>query len=54
MGLVAEEDDLYTVFCTGFEDEPDWVGTLSGETATTCAIGKLTVRVVWEPTSPEG
>jgi hypothetical protein len=53
LGLIPEEDkNVYTIFYSGFEDEPDWESILAGDMRTTCAIGKVTVRLVWETVSP--
>jgi hypothetical protein len=53
LGLVAEEDkNVYSLFYTGFVDEPDWESILAGDMQTACAIGRVTVRLVWETVSP--
>ncbi len=46
LGLVAEGGGVYTVYYTGFEQEPDWQALLAGNAAqTSCAIGLVKVRL---------
>jgi hypothetical protein len=45
LGLVDEGNGRYTVFYTGFEQEPDWQRLLTGYGKETCAIGFAEVRL---------
>jgi peptidoglycan/xylan/chitin deacetylase (PgdA/CDA1 family) len=45
LGLVDEGGGRYTVFYTGFEQEPDWTRLLRGEGRETCAIGFAEVSI---------
>ena len=45
LGLVAEGDGRYTIFYTGFEQNPDWPRLLRGKGKETCAVGFVEVRV---------
>ena len=45
LGLVAEADGRYTIFYTGFEQNPDWPRLLRGKGKETCAVGFVEVRV---------
>ena len=45
LGLVDEGDGRYTVFYTGFEQDPDWPRLLTGHGKETCAIGLAEVRL---------
>ena len=45
LGLVPEGDGQYTIFYTGFEQNPDWPRLLRGKGKETCAIGFVEVRV---------
>ncbi len=54
LGLVAEpETNSYTVFYTGFQDTPDWDRIFAGDFGTTCAVGRIRVRLVWERVGEE-
>jgi hypothetical protein len=47
LGLVAEGNGEYTVFYTGFEQEPDWATLFNGNGGnTSCAIGMVRVKLV--------
>ena len=52
LGLIPEERNVYTVFFSGFESAPDWDQIFRGEMRTTCAIGRASLRLVWEPVNP--
>jgi hypothetical protein len=45
LGLVDEGEGRYTVFYTGFEQNPDWPRLLRGEGKETCAVGFVEVQV---------
>ena len=46
LGLIPEPDGTYTVFYTGFEQEPNWESVMArGKPTWTCAIGKAVVRL---------
>ena len=45
LGLIDEGGGRYTLFYTGFEQEPDWPRLLSGRGRETCAIGFVELRV---------
>lgn len=46
LGLVAEGGGLYSVYYTGFEQEPDWKALLAGQAGkTSCAVGRVQVRL---------
>jgi hypothetical protein len=45
LGLVPEGGDRYTLFYTGFEQEPNWTGLMAGKPTSTCAVGLATVRL---------
>ena len=45
LGLVAEGGGVYSVYYTGFEQEPDWKALLAGQGGkTSCAIGLVKLR----------
>lgn len=56
LGLIPEaESSVFTLYFTGFENEPDWDRLLQGEGGdTACAVGKVRLRMVWEPAKPYG
>ena len=57
LGLIPEDKNEFTLFYTGFEGVPDWGRLMKGEPGTTCAVGRVSVRLVWEPVKryqPEG
>jgi hypothetical protein len=45
LGLIDEGGGRYTVFYTGFEQDPDWTRLLRGEGRETCAIGFVELRL---------
>jgi len=45
LGLIDEDNGRYTVFYTGFEQDPDWTRLLRGNGSETCAIGFAELRV---------
>jgi len=45
LGLIPEADGAFTVFYTGFEQEPNWAGLMAGKPTSTCAIGKAVVKL---------
>lgn len=45
LGLVDEGNGRFTVFYTGFEQEPDWPRLLRGEGKETCAVGFAEVQL---------
>jgi hypothetical protein len=45
LGLIDEGGGRYTVFYTGFEQNPDWARLLRGKGRETCAIGFVELRV---------
>jgi hypothetical protein len=46
LGLIPEGGDEYSVYYTGFEQEPDWKALLAAQPGkTTCAIGLVKVRL---------
>lgn len=45
LGLIPEPDGTFTVFYTGFEQEPNWEGLMAGKPTSTCAIGKAVVKL---------
>ena len=45
LGLIDEGGGRYTVFYTGFEQNPDWTRLLRGEGRETCAIGFVELRL---------
>jgi len=46
LGLVAEGGGVYTVYYTGFEQEPDWKALLAGNAGkTSCAVGLVRLRL---------
>lgn len=46
LGLVAEGGGIYSVYYTGFEQEPDWKALLAGNAGkTSCAVGLVKVRL---------
>ncbi len=47
LGLVPEGNDQYTLFYTGFEQNPNWPGLMAGKPTSTCAVGLATVRIVY-------
>ena len=46
MGLVYEGRNRFTLFYTGFEQEPDWERLLAGVGRETCAVGLVELRLV--------
>ncbi len=47
LGLIPEGGGEYTVFYTGFVNQPDWETLLDGNgDNTSCAVGKIRVRLV--------
>ncbi len=46
LGLVPEGSDEYTLFYTGFEQDPDWPGLMAGKPTSTCAVGLTTLRII--------
>jgi hypothetical protein len=49
LGLIDEGDGKYTVFYTGFEQEPDWTSLLAGHGAVTCGIGFAELKLSTGP-----
>jgi hypothetical protein len=45
LGLIDEGGGRYTVFYTGFEQDPDWTRLLRGQGRETCAIGFVELRL---------
>jgi len=45
LGLIPEADGSFTVFYTGFEQEPNWEGLMAGKPTSTCAVGKAVVKL---------
>lgn len=45
MGVVDEGDGIYTIFYTGFEQEPDWARLMEAKPINTFAIGFARVRL---------
>jgi hypothetical protein len=45
LGLVYEDDDRFTLFYTGYEQEPEWDRLLQGKGQETCAIGFVELRL---------
>lgn len=41
LGLVHEKGNTFTLFYTGFEQQPDWERLLTGKGKETCAIGRV-------------
>jgi hypothetical protein len=45
LGLIDEEDGTYTLFYTGFEQQPDWTRLFEARPANTFAVGMTTVKI---------
>jgi len=46
LGLVDEGDGTFTVFYTGFEQEPDWIKLMESKPVNTFAIGFARIRLI--------
>jgi hypothetical protein len=45
LGLVEEGNNRFTIFYTGFEQDPEWEAFLAGKVVKTCAIGYAEVQL---------
>jgi hypothetical protein len=45
LGLVEEGNNRFTIFYTGFEEDPEWEKFLEGKVVKTCAIGYAEVQL---------